>query len=148
MGHIELPPQGKVYVDSNIIIYTVETNPYYAPLLEPLWNASEKGALNVYCSELSIVEVLTAPLKYGDALLTRAYTRALFETEIRLVPITREILLSAAQIRATQPSVRTPDAIHFATALLHECDMFITNDKQFQLLQGLPVIILDNLLST
>ncbi|MCS6829862.1 MAG: PIN domain-containing protein, partial [bacterium] len=111
MGHIELPPQGKIYVDSNIIIYTVENHPKYIALLRPLWTASESGAITVCCSELAIVEVLTAPLRYSDALLTQAYTRALFETEIKLLPITREILLSAARIRATQPSIRTPDAI-------------------------------------
>ena len=36
MGAIALPPKGSVYVDTNILIYTIESHPDYFPLLSPL----------------------------------------------------------------------------------------------------------------
>lgn len=37
VGSLSLPGSGLVYVDSQILIYTVERHPVYEPLLAPLW---------------------------------------------------------------------------------------------------------------
>jgi predicted nucleic acid-binding protein len=58
------------------------------------------------------------------------------------------VLRQAAVLRATIPSLRTPDAIHAATALLGNCDMFLTNDPGFRRVPGLPLILLSNVLQS
>ena len=42
--------------------------------------------------------------------------------------------------------MKTPDAIHAATALRADCALFITNDTDFRRVEDLPVVVLDDLL--
>jgi hypothetical protein len=41
MGSLTVPSSGLVYFDTNPVIYSVEKNPTYWPLLEPLWQAAK-----------------------------------------------------------------------------------------------------------
>ncbi|WP_276752095.1 type II toxin-antitoxin system VapC family toxin [Chlorogloeopsis fritschii] len=57
------------------------------------------------------------------------------------------MLRQAANIRATT-NLKTPDAIHAATALSISCNQFLTNDKGFRNVPGLPVVILSEVLTS
>jgi predicted nucleic acid-binding protein len=65
-------------------------------------------------------------------------------TGLEVVPVTREILIEAAGIRA-QTGVKLPDAIHLSTAIVSGCASFLTNDKSLLSLRDLKVIYLSNL---
>lgn len=54
-------------------------------------------------------------------------------------------LRDAARLRATT-KLKTPDALHLATAQGASCALFITNDSGFRGIAGLPLVILDDLL--
>lgn len=88
-----------------------------------------------------LLETLVGPLKHGDADLVTAYEELLTASEMRLIPITVGILRAAAQLRATI-NLKTPDAIHAATALEVGCAQFITNDADLRRAPGLSVVIL------
>jgi len=145
VGALTLPASGLVYLDANPIIYTVEKHPVYAPLLQPLWQAAQAKTLEVVTSELTLMETLVGPLKSGDTALERAYEQALLGTDVRLLPITQPILREAAQLRATT-RLKTPDALHAATARQAGCVLFVTNDPDFRGVASLPLVILDDLL--
>ncbi len=91
------------------------------------------------------MEVLVLPLKNNDPALVSAYEQALLRTEMRLLPITLSVLKQAARLRAVH-NLRTPDAIHAATAIDTGCVAFITNDRAFKQVPALPVQVLDELL--
>lgn len=44
MGSLIVPASGLVYIDTNPVIYSVEKNAQYWPLLEPLWQAAKAGS--------------------------------------------------------------------------------------------------------
>jgi predicted nucleic acid-binding protein len=69
------------------------------------------------------------------------------QANTRLISITPNILREAARLRATIPTLKTPDAIHAATALLSNCALFITNDLGFRRVPGLVLAILDDVLA-
>jgi predicted nucleic acid-binding protein len=146
MGTLTLPASGCVYIDTMTLIYTVERYPAYLPLLAPLWQAAQAGAIEIVSSELTLMEALVGPLKSGNSTLMNALEQALLGTEMRLLPITQPILREAAHLRATT-KLKTPDAIHAATAADAGCALFITNDAGFRGLGSLPVVILDDLLT-
>ena len=142
---MSLPPAGLVYVDANSIIYTVEKHPVYGPpLLPALWTAAQAKTIEVISSELALMECLVGPLKRSDTALAKNYEYALSGTDVRLVSITPLILRAAAQLRATT-KLRTPDAIHLASARQAGCSLFVTNDVGFRNVAGVPVVILDDL---
>jgi predicted nucleic acid-binding protein len=141
-----LPTAGQVGVDSQVIIYTVEKHPIYAPLLRPFWAVLQVGTLTAAVSELATMEVLVGPLKSSDTVLVTRFDRFFTRRGVRLEAVSHAVLRRAAELRAAT-RLRTPDAIHAATALILGCAMFLTNDRDFQKVPGLPVTILDDLLT-
>ncbi len=146
MGALTLPSAGLVYLDANPIIYSVEKHPVYWPVLQPLWQAVTGKTIEVASSELVLMETLIGPLKSGDATLANDYEQLFQQAQTRLFPITQAILREAARLRATT-KLKTPDALHAATAQLIGCVLFVTNDVGFRSVPGLPVVILDDLLT-
>ena len=93
------------------------------------------------------METLVLPLKNSDTFLLNAYEQLLLSGGMRLIPISQLILRQAANFRATT-NLKTPDAIHVATALSVSCNQFITNDKGFRNVSNLPVVILSEILAS
>jgi predicted nucleic acid-binding protein len=141
-----VPASGLVYLDANSLIYTVEKHPVYGSLLQPLWQAAQAKTIEAVSSDLLLMEVLVGPLKNGNIPLLRTYEQALSGTDVRLLPITQPILRRAAQLRAAT-KLKTPDAVHAATALETGCALFISNDVGFRGVPHLPLVILDDLLT-
>jgi predicted nucleic acid-binding protein len=147
MGQLNLLDGATVYIDTAILIYTLEGNEAYLRSLEPLWDKFQTGNIELMTSELTLMEVLVQPLKTNNLSLAADYEEFLTTSAIQLLPISRSILKSAAQIRTTK-NLKTPDAIHASTAIQHSCAIFLTNDRGFQNTPGLPVMILDQVIQT
>ncbi len=141
MGPLTWPTTGRVCVDSQILIYSIERIEPYYPAIEALWEWGRSGRCSVVASELALLEVLVGPLKAGDARLAEAY-EALFDSpDLTIFPVSTTVLRTAASLRATVPSLRTPDAVHASTAMTHGCSAFLTNDWAFRRVPGLRVLL-------
>lgn len=145
MGQIILPDTGSVYLDTVSVIYSVERHADFWPLMLPVWRAAAQGHSALVSSELLVMETLVGPLKTGNPALVAAYEHALSAEDLRLLPLALPVLRKAARLRAAT-SLKTPDALHAATALLAECALFITNDQGFRRVPELPVVMLSDLL--
>lgn len=147
MGALALPTHGIVYIDANSIIYTVEKVEPYRTALVPLWDAIQARVLTASTSDLSLLEVLVGPVKKGDIKLEADF-RALLKGSrgVRLVPITHDVLERAVILRAST-NLKTPDAIHAATALIAGCALFVTNDAPFKRVPGLTVAVLSEVIA-
>ena len=146
MGRLILPTSGVIYVDAQIAIYSTDNHPVYAPLCAPVWQVG--GEVSVISSQLILLETLVGPLRHKNFLLAAAREALWYQPNTFLVPITEEVLREAARLRALVPSFKTPDAIHAATALLHGCAKFVSNDEKFKQVPGLPYVLLDALMAT
>ena len=147
MGQLNIPDAAIVYVDTSIVIYTVENHPSYWQLLQPLWSKLRNREVQIFSSELLIMETLTGPLRDNNQQLLQDYERFLFQSGMVLVPISQNLLKEAAQLRATT-NLRTPDAIHVATALDTESTLFLTNDRRIRQIPNLSVIVLQDVLES
>ena len=77
--------------------------------------------------------------------LTERYDRIFNQLEnLSLVPVHREVLWQAAKLRAGQ-NLKTPDAIHLATALLTGCKALLSQDLGMPLLTNMPLWRLESL---
>ena len=146
MGALTLPLAGAVYVDANAVIYAVEKIEPYRSLLEPLWLAAQAGRLRIITSDLTWLETLTKPLREGNALLEALFRAFLTAREVRLIPATLSLWEDAARLRAL--GLKTPDALHAATALAAGSALFVTNDSGFRRVPGLPVAVLSEVLTS
>ena len=148
MGSVELPTTGLVYVDANVVIYTMEKHPRYGPAMRPLWSAVSSRQAQVAVSELIFLETLVGPYRGNDSQLADAYEMFFRMPGIELVPITPLILREAARFRSQIPRLRAPDAIHLATATTQGVASFVTNDTGFRNIPGLNVVLLDDVLAS
>jgi predicted nucleic acid-binding protein len=133
-------------LDAQCLIYTVEQFPVWFPLLDPLWQTVQGGTLRVASSELSLLECLVLPYRRADQKLIGDFEGVLSGPGVDLIPITPDLLRHAARLRAAVPKLRTPDAIHAATALEVGVALFVTNDTDFRNVPGLPVAVLRDLI--
>ena len=145
MGSLAIPASGRIYLDANCVIYSVEKHPDYWPLLLPLWQVAQSRAIEVVSSELVLLETLVVPYRSNDSTLAHAYEQLFLQPQTCLLPITKAVLRQAAQLRATT-SLRTPDAIHAATAIDAKCVLMVSNDQPLRRIAGLSVVILRDLL--
>jgi predicted nucleic acid-binding protein len=145
VGTLALPTSGSIYLDTNTLIYRVEMIEPYYNVAKPLWDALDASLQDVVTSELSLLEVLVKPLRIGDTTLQTMFIGTLYGTPgLSCVSITRQILEIAASLRATT-GLKTPDAIHAATALAAGCTLFVTNDLAFRRVPGLNVAVLSEI---
>ena len=124
MAHLTL--SGRVYLDTNIFIYTLEGYPTFRAVLTTLFAALDQGGLVAVTSELTLAEALVKPLLDHHAERQAAYFQVLQpSTSLHMAPVSREVLIAAARLRA-ETGLKLPDAIHVATAQLTGCDQFLT----------------------
>lgn len=142
MGSLNLTNSGLVYIDTSIVIYSIEQVPDYFELLEPLWQKLIANEIAVFSSELILLEALVLPLRQSNTSLVNDYEQLLLNSNMDLISITQALLRKAAQLRA-RTRLKTPDAIHAATALSRNCTLFLTNDRAFKNIANLPVVLLD-----
>ena len=117
----------KIYLDACIVIYFVENHPVYATKIEGLINDLDVND-TLCCSPLVRMECLVMPLRTKDGTLRNQYESFFGAQEMLEISVGR--FDEAAQLRADFNSLKTPDALHLATALHHDCDGFWTNDSR------------------
>jgi predicted nucleic acid-binding protein len=148
LGSLVLPAHGAIYVDAQIVIYGVQRDPRYATLLAPLWLAQRLGSHSVVTSQLTVMECLVLPLRNQDAQLLADFEKTFLSPGLTIVEVDEFVLRKAAQLRAAHKSLRTPDAIHAATCVHISASLFITNDRGFRAIPGLPLASLDDILAS
>ena len=145
MGELILPNTGPIYLDASGFIYSLERIEPYCTLLEPMWRHAQAGQFVIASSHLVVLETLVKPLREGDMSLEQSFRDLLYAREVQLIPATLSIWERAARLRATT-GLKTPDALHVATAQAAASALFITNDRDFRRVADLPVVVLDDLL--
>jgi uncharacterized protein len=116
----------RVYLDTAPVIYTVEQVPLYAPAVDA--RLSGPGVMLV-ASDLTRMECRVKPLREGNTNLLKDYDDYFDEAIAEIVPLSREVMDRAAEIRAKY-GFKTPDAIHLAAAVASSCEVFLTNDHR------------------
>ncbi len=66
-----------VGLDTAPLIYFIERNPLYLPLVRPFFEAVEHGDIDIVTSTITLTEVLIHPLRQGNTALARQYSRIL-----------------------------------------------------------------------
>jgi predicted nucleic acid-binding protein len=137
-----LAGQSLVALDTCVWIYHLADHPDYRTLTGQILTGVSQGNCPALVSELTLMELLVRPLQLGREDIADEYETLLAHfPHLSLVPITREILIKAATIRASY-RLRTPDAIITASAIIQGATRIITNDSQWKRLEEVDVICL------
>ena len=131
-----------VLVDTAPWIYLLEDHADFAPRFLGLFEAAERGQIQLALSTITLAEVLTGPFKAGQTALAKRYETALGAYQV--VPLSVTVASLAAQLRV-QYRLKLPDAVQLATALDIGAAALVTYDRDFSAVQGLPVLMGESL---
>ncbi len=139
-------PPGPVLLDTAPLIYFIEQHPAYEPLVRPVMDAIDRGAVTGLCSVITLAEVLVRPLQQQAHMLAQQYRHLLRSApNLKLVEITPSIAERAAGYRAAF-GFKLPDALQLAAAAEHQAQAFVTNDQRLRSFDEVPVLILEDFL--
>lgn len=136
---------GRLYIETAPLIYYVEEHTEDIARMDTVIAAVENQSIQAFSSVITLTEVLNQPMKTGNKNLEQEYRDILVNSgSYRLIAVNLQIAESAAGLRAHY-GLRTPDALHVASALYATCDAFLTNDAQIRRVRELPILVLDEL---
>ena len=129
-------------LDTSIFIYHFESHPTYLPFTRSILQTVAAGARDAIISELVLLELLVKPMSLEQEELADQYEILLEHfPHLKICPIQRAVIRRAAQLRGRY-RMKTPDAIHLASALENGATLFIGNDRGLRVVQGIEVMVL------
>lgn len=130
---VDIARGATIYLDTNALIYMTEGSAAFKQSLEEFFKQAIAATAQFVTSELALTEALVHPIRDNNKVLLEAYND-LFEHFVEARPITRGLLIRAAELRAGARKYRTPDAIHVATAEDAGAQLFVTGDSGIDIL--------------
>lgn len=131
-----IPAGGRIALDTVVFIYFLERRDPFGVRATQLFERIEAGELPATMSSLVLAELLVPLYRSGRQHDASNLTRRLQHfRHLDIIPVGDEIAADAARLRA-QYRLRTPDAIHAATALAANATGIVTHDQAFFALQG------------
>lgn len=127
-----------IYLDANVVIRLVEGDAATrAPLTARL--ASSIGMPgSVTTSRLTRLECRSNPLRAGDLATLAAFDLFSAGVELILAEIDAAVVERATELRAKY-HLKTPDALHYATAIEVGAAVFLTGDRALSRCSEVPV---------
>ena len=148
MGRVTsgVPDGSRILLDSVSIVYYLERNPRYFAAAAEWMERVNAGRLTAAASVLLLAEVLVPAYRARNPAAARQARAALERVpNLELVEVTAGVSDVAARLRA-EHNLRTPDALHVATALREGAGWLVTNDRRLQRVEaeGIQVWLFDD----
>jgi predicted nucleic acid-binding protein len=116
----------RLFLDTAPVVYFVEQNPEFIGRVELIFARLDLDIIGVV-SAVTLAECLVFPIKRGLTDLEKAFEEIIDSDRVEFVATDREIAKLTAIIRAKY-NFQLPDSIQIATAIVANCDAFLTND--------------------
>ena len=131
-----------LFLDSNFLIYLMEDYENYKPLVNTVLTDVYDHKVKMVTSTITVMECVTGLMKTEQN--PEQFFGLTDALGLKIIDLTKDIALVAANVRAAYPAIKQMDSIQLATSLYIGCDWFITNDKRLNQFKEVPVIILSD----
>ncbi|HEX4056615.1 MAG TPA: type II toxin-antitoxin system VapC family toxin [Tepidisphaeraceae bacterium] len=120
----------RFYLDASTIVYSVESrSPFREAVLSRLGQVEGTPGGILLTSRLSRLECRVKPLRENNAALLATYEGFFTRALVNVIEIGPNIVERATELRARY-GLKTPDAIHVATAIEEHADLLLTGDRE------------------
>jgi predicted nucleic acid-binding protein len=134
----------RLFLDTAPVIYYIEGDPNYLAHADLVFNALDSLELSAVTSPITLAECLIVPLRNADENVRKAFLDLILGSQnIHFHPSDEAVALKAAELRAKYNLTLT-DAFQIATAIVAECDSFLTNDIALKRVKELHIVVLDD----
>jgi predicted nucleic acid-binding protein len=134
----------RIYLDTNVFIEAVEGRGALSQLVTSLLlQTPNRVPQRLMTSEFTLSELLVKPLEMRRDVLVQVYDNWTITNDyLEVVPVTREVLRGAAELRSRDKTLKLPDAIHLSTAAGMRCKYFLTQDRRIKGQYGVEILLL------
>ena len=134
-----------VFLDTAPFIYLFEDHPVFAEPVGALLRQCSKKNIIICTSVITYIEIITLPAREHNTKLVNQYHHLLTATPgVKLLSIDLATAQTAVRMRS-EYSLKTADALQVAAAVCCNADMILTNDKHWQRIPDLPIVLVDEL---
>lgn len=134
----------RIALDSNVLIYLLETAGPLADTAAAIVDALEAGEIEGVMSAVGLLEILVGPANSGDAAAFEHTADAIRDLRLRIVPLDGRTAEDAAWIRGSL-GIGVEDAAHLVSARNAGATAFVTNDRRIRSIPRLEVVYLVDL---
>ena len=116
----------KIFFDTNVFIDSIDRD-------EPVPSSLLENAVAENCaatSTVTVMEYCTGIFNEKNPASRTYFVNFLEENCVRVYPIDVDTAVFAAKLRGAHPSLRSMDALQLASAAVHHCSAFYTNDRR------------------
>ncbi len=131
-----IPAGSRVLLDTVTLVYFLERHPDHGQAAEAMLRRIEEGEIAGLMATLVLAELLVPIYRAGETRRARLVANRLTEfRNLEVVALSPDIGMEAARLRA-EHRLRTPHAIHGATALGGGADGILSNDRDLMRLEA------------
>ncbi len=131
----------RVYFDTNIFIYLLEGSEPFVAALREVRDLIADQRITVVSCDLVHAEILPLHARRNDQ---QAIERIIgFLRFFEPLPVSPQIMIHAGILRG-ETGMRTPDAVHVASAIQGGCELFLTNDTGIRVPANMTRILLSD----
>jgi predicted nucleic acid-binding protein len=135
----------RVFLDTAPVIYYVEANPRYRPIVEVVFDRLDNGALTAVTSPVTLAECLVFPYRLGQSQTAQDFADLIVNgSNTVFALIEQDAAKKAADLRVRY-NLSLTDAFQVAVAIASNCDAFLTNDIALKRVIELGVLVLDEM---
>lgn len=128
-----------IALDTQIFTYVLENHKIFGDSAFQIIERMERGEFTGIFASIGIIELLTGPKKRNRFSLAAEYQRRLVQYPNLIIKNLNEKNIDLASSLRAKYNLRTPDAIHLATAIEAGANEFYTNDKQLKRVKEIKV---------
>jgi len=118
----------RIFWDTNLFIYLLESNPTFLPYVENLRIRMLTRGDQLLTSTITLGEVLIKPTQAGDTDRCRRYEKMILATA-QVIPFDVSAARHYASIKSDR-TIKAPDAVQLSCAASAGVDLFVTNDER------------------
>lgn len=133
----------RVFVDTAPFIYFIENHPVYAQKVADLITAALAEGHSFVTSVATILEFGVKPEKENRPEVITKFEELLNELETEVKEIDRNTAVEAYRLRAKYQFLKGLDAIQIASAIVSDCDNFVTNDMKLEKVKEITVTLIE-----
>ena len=121
----------KVFLDTSPLIYLLDSDVNFGDKTNKILSALARDNNQFVSSVITCTEYLVIPYRSNNQPLIDAFWELVADCGMILYPITQEIAIKAANIRA-EYGFKSMDSLQLAVACIEGCQLFLTNDNQLR----------------
>ena len=131
----------KIFLDTSPLIYFLDEASLYHNTVKKIFSSLFTGSNSFILSTITCMEYLVLPYRAGDQAAVQALWDFVTACNIQIVSINQDVAIQAAKIRAEHTYFKAMDALQLSAAQYHNCQLFLTNDKQLKQFNKLDCIV-------